>query len=78
MRERHGLLEITPAEQLVVNQLMLGKSNPEIAAALNLSIKTVKHHLGNVFKKRGVESREQLIMSEQSVRLGTLPVGRMA
>ena len=30
-----------------------GKSNKEVAAALFLSPKTIEHHLGSIFRKRG-------------------------
>jgi DNA-binding CsgD family transcriptional regulator len=78
LQVKHGLLEITPAEQLVLDQLLLGKTNAEIALALNRSSRTVKFHLRNIFKKRGVDGREQLIVSESNYRAGMLPRGRIA
>lgn len=55
---------ITPGEQRVIDDLMLGHKNPEIAISLGLSIYTVKSHLGRVFAKYGVENREALILAE--------------
>ena len=37
-----------------------GMTNKEVAAALFLSPKTVEHHLGSVFRKRGLRSRTEL------------------
>ena len=39
------------------------KGSPEVAAALFLSPKTVEHHLGSVFRKRGYRSRAELAAS---------------
>jgi DNA-binding CsgD family transcriptional regulator len=38
-----------------------GKSNKEVAAALFLSPKTIEHHLGSVFRKRGFRSGSELV-----------------
>jgi DNA-binding NarL/FixJ family response regulator len=37
----------------------VGHSNKEIAAALNLSLSTVKLHLQNIFSKLGAQDRTQ-------------------
>ncbi len=39
--------------------LVAGKSNREIAEELDLSISTVKAHLGSLYRKLGVSSRTQ-------------------
>jgi DNA-binding NarL/FixJ family response regulator len=57
-----GLLPdvLTPREADVLDQLQLGRSNGEIAAALCVSIETVRTHARAVFRKLGVHSRREL------------------
>lgn len=59
--ERPDLLQrafgLTPREAEVVIWVAQGKSNADVAAILGMSDKTAKHHLGVVFQKMGVESR---------------------
>jgi DNA-binding CsgD family transcriptional regulator len=51
---------LTSQEMRVAQLVARGMTNKEVAAALFLSPKTVEHHLGNVFRKRGVRSRTEL------------------
>jgi DNA-binding CsgD family transcriptional regulator len=51
---------LTSQETRVALLVAEGKSNKEVAAALFLSPKTVEHHLGSVFRKRGFRSRSEL------------------
>ena len=48
---------LTPREAEVLRLVAAGRSNPEIAAALFLSEKTVARHLSNIFTKLDVPSR---------------------
>ena len=46
----------------MVDQLLEGKSNKQIAAALNITVRTVEFHLKNVYDKLQVGSRTELIL----------------
>jgi len=48
---------LTAREVEVLRLVAAGHSNPQIAAALYLSHKTVQRHLSNIFTKTGVTSR---------------------
>lgn len=61
IREKSIVDQLTPAEQQVTQHLIAGLSNKKIAKALNISPKTVSHHLQNIYKKAGVTSRTQTI-----------------
>ena len=52
--------ELTDAERRIVEVVIGGKSNKEVAAALFLSVKTVEVTLTRVYRKLGVRSRTEL------------------
>ena len=54
----HGLTE---RERAVLRQLVDGRSNREIAAALYIGEATVKTHLRNIYDKLGVSNRVQAV-----------------
>jgi DNA-binding NarL/FixJ family response regulator len=54
----HGL---TQRERAVLRQLVEGRSNREIAAALFIGEATVKTHLRNIYEKLGVANRVQAV-----------------
>jgi LuxR family maltose regulon positive regulatory protein len=65
------LLEpLTEAEQRVLSLLARGRTNPEIAATLVVSINTVKTQVQSIFRKLGVKSRWEA--SEAAHRLDLL------
>ena len=52
---------LTSQETRVARLVAEGLTNREVAAALFLSPRTVEHHLGSVFRKRGWRSRSELV-----------------
>jgi two-component system response regulator NreC len=52
---------LTGREVEVLRRLAQGHTNREIAAALNLSIRTVEYHRANVMSKLGLRSRADLV-----------------
>ena len=54
------LAELSNREKEVVEHLLSGKTNREIADRLEISERTVKNHLWRIYKKMAVETRTQL------------------
>jgi DNA-binding CsgD family transcriptional regulator len=52
--------ELTPSELRIARMAAGGASNPEIAQALFLTVKTIEMHLGKAYRKLGIKSRYQL------------------
>lgn len=50
---------LTEREKEVLELIIQGKSNPQIANELVLSIHTVKAHLESIYKKLGVHNKVQ-------------------
>ncbi|MGO8786576.1 MAG: response regulator transcription factor [Terriglobia bacterium] len=50
-------LGLTPRESEVLIWMVLGKTNAEVAAALQIRTPTVKKHLERIFRKLGVKNR---------------------
>ena len=59
-RPRHGWASLTPTEQRVVELVMAGHTNPEIAERLLMGRGTVKTHLEHVYAKTGCRNRAEL------------------
>ncbi|RSS60841.1 helix-turn-helix transcriptional regulator [Streptomyces sp. WAC06614] len=68
---RHGWEALTPAELRVARLLAEGRSNPEIAAALFLSRRTVQTHVSHILGKLQVRTRAQV--AAQAARAGFGP-----
>jgi len=55
--ENIGQEELTKSERKILQAIVAGKANKEIAFDLNVSENTVKTHVKNVFEKLGVSDR---------------------
>jgi DNA-binding NarL/FixJ family response regulator len=53
---------LTPREIQIVGLILGAAGNKKIADTLNISEKTVKHHLTNIFEKLGVSNRLELAL----------------
>lgn len=60
---------LTERERRVLELVAQGRSNKEIARALQISAETVKTHLKNTFDKLGVKQRAQAVLVAQSLDL---------
>ena len=61
LAERMATEPLTQREQEVLEEIVCGKSNKEIGAALDISEATVKTHINNLLGKLGVEDRTQAV-----------------
>jgi len=52
---------LTPREREIVQLVAEGKSNKEISAALNISLKTVEAHRSHVMHKLSLSSISELV-----------------
>jgi DNA-binding NarL/FixJ family response regulator len=53
---------LTPREVQIVNTLVDGQTNKDIADTIGISQYTVKHHLTNIYDKLGVYNRVELVL----------------
>ncbi|MEH2088163.1 response regulator transcription factor [Nostoc sp.] len=60
--QRMNIPELSDREQEVVRQMVLGLSNHDIAAALNITESTVKFHINKILSKLGVSDRTQAVI----------------
>ena len=72
LAERMGSEELTPRESDVLEQIVSGKSNKEIAAELDISEATVKTHINSLLAKLGVTDRTQAATA--AIRRGIVPL----
>ena len=59
LRDSANVLDLSAREMEVLEALCRGRTNLEIAAALNISPFTVKNHVQRIFRKMGVTNRTQ-------------------
>ncbi len=57
------LSELTPKERQIALLLRQGASNKQLAQELEVGLPTIKTHLINLFRKTGVNSRTELVVS---------------
>jgi len=62
---------LTERETDVMKLLAQGKSNKEIAQALNIGEQTVKTHVSRILDKLGLSSRTQVVL--YAIRIGLVP-----
>lgn len=72
LAERMGAQDLTPREFEVLEQIVQGKSNKEIAAALEVSEATVKTHINSLLGKLGVTDRTQAATA--AIQRGMVPL----
>jgi len=63
-----GLAALTERELQIAGLVVDRKTNPEIAAELFLSLKTIETHMRNTFRKLGVSSRVELARAVERAR----------
>lgn len=59
-RGQASLVELTAQEQAVVDLVVTGMTNREVAESLFISVKTVQYHLTRVYARLGIRSRSEL------------------
>ena len=64
---------LTPRELEIISTVAAGYTNSEMAEKLSISVKTVKHHLTNIFDKLGVENRLELALFAVHHHLASQP-----
>jgi LuxR family maltose regulon positive regulatory protein len=64
--------QLTPTESTLLALVALGRTNGAIAEQLDLSVNTVKWHLGQIFRKLSVSNRGQAVCKAR--RVGVLPM----
>jgi DNA-binding NarL/FixJ family response regulator len=69
---RMGAEDLTPREFDVLEQIVYGKSNKEIAAELDVSEATVKTHINSLLGKLGVTDRTQAATA--AIQRGIVPL----
>ena len=72
LAERLGTEELTPREFDVLEQIVHGKNNKDIATELNISEPTVKTHINKLLGKLGVTDRTQAATS--AIQRGLVPL----
>ncbi|HXV68703.1 MAG TPA: response regulator transcription factor [Nitrospira sp.] len=70
-RGHHEPLRITPRQREILKMVAMGHTNREIAASLDISVRTVEVHRFNLMRRLNVRNVAQLL--RQSLQHGLLP-----
>lgn len=62
-------MHLTKTEHLAIKHLLAFESNKEIASAMGVSVRTVKFHLGNIYRKLGVSGRADIFKQHVEVKV---------
>lgn len=57
-------MELTKRESEVLQLLLIGKTNKQIALNMGISNYTVRDHVSSLLRKRGVRSRMELMAKQ--------------
>jgi two-component system, NarL family, nitrate/nitrite response regulator NarL len=55
--DENGTEELTKREEKIISMVAIGMTNKDVANGLNLSVKTVKHHMTNILQKLQARNR---------------------
>jgi two-component system, NarL family, nitrate/nitrite response regulator NarL len=69
--------DLSSREEIVLAQVSKGLTNKEIARALNLREKTVKHYMTNIMQKLGVRNRLEAVLMGQKRQRPSGPMPHM-
>lgn len=73
---RGRLASLTPREHEVLDHVVIGRLNKQIAADLGITEKTIKVHRARAMEKMGVSTLADLVRKTLEVELGTMIRGR--
>jgi len=60
--ETAGKISLSAREKMILREMYEGLTNAEIASRLNLSINTVKMHIGGVYSKLGARNKAEIFL----------------
>ena len=67
------MIALTKTERKILPLVLDCQSNKEIASRLLISERTVKFHMSNILRKRGVKKRMELFRDETKPVLASCP-----
>ena len=70
-RNHKPALQITPRQREILKMVAMGHTNREIAASLDISVRTVEVHRFNLMRRLSVRNVAQLL--RQALQQGLLP-----